>query len=640
MATLGTPTYYRAGSSGASTCIGYESDKNRVVRFSFTTGNNGATSISISVTAGTISHQQGADVTTIPFYVGTSSSSHANANKASGSAVTGYIYGSGGKAYSGSANVVLKANTTYYLWFFPNSTTYGWSYWHNNSYYYTDATTSGTSKYSLTISAGTGSTITVNRTYSKVGLSTGDLSNNSTIYNGDKLKITFTPNTNYKLLTHTVNGSTFTSGNTKEVSGANISVASTAQVLASSVGATDANIGSVSTITVTKYNSGYYHTLQYSFEGLSGYITSSGSTQASATRYQTASVPFTIPTSFYAKIPNSKTGTCTITCKTYANSTTSTQLGNSTTVKITVTATGTPTVTGSVVDTNSTTIALTGDASRLIRYKSTAKCTLTATPKNSASISEVKIAGATVTGTNNNGVVTATKSFTNTSSSSFSLYAKDSRGYNQTITASASDMVAYVVLTCNPVLYRTTPTGSEISLDLSGNWYKGSFGAYTNTLTIQYRYKEAGGSYGSWLTIDTTKITKGTSTYRSTNTISLQSYPETDDGGNTVYPGFDYHKDYVVQVRATDGAGGYTLTTATKEVQVNRGIPVFDWGAEDFNFNVPVMLNNVNILNIMYPVGAVYMHGSSTRPAILDSVGTWSSVTTGISGVYAWKRTA
>lgn len=111
--------------------------------------------------------------------------------------------------------------------------------------------------------------------------------------------------------------------------------------------------------------------------------------------------------------------------------------------------------------------------------------------------------------------------------------------------------------------------------------------------------------------MNTNLITKGTKSYRSTSTLSLQSYPTTDDDGNTVYEGFDYHTDYVFEVKVYDGASSYALTTVTKTVNVPRGIPVYDWGENDFNFNVPVMLNNVNILNIMYPVGAVYMHSRS-----------------------------
>lgn len=479
--------------------------------------------------------------------------------------------------------------------------------------------------YTLTVKAATGSTISVNRTYSGYA-DTGAITHGTRLYYNDMLKITFTASTNYMVVTHTVNGATFTSGNTHKVS-SDVAVVATAQVLASTVGATDANIGATSTITVTKYNTSYYHTLEYEFGSLSGYITSSGDVSSSASRFSNTSIAFTLPTSFYAQIPNSTTGTCTITCRTYSSRTSSTQLGNATTCQFTATAANSkPTVVGTVTDTDAVTVALTGDSSKLIRYRSNAQCSIVATPKNSSSIKAVKICGSTVTGTTQNGIVSASKSYNNTSRTSFAFVATDSRGYETSVTTTPT-VINYIELSCDPIMYRPAPTGSEIKLSISGNFFRGSFGAYSNTLTLQYCYKEAGGSYGSWHTIDSTLITIGTSSYRSKSDISVGTE-------------FDYHKDYFFKIRAIDGAGGYNLTSLTKEVQVNRGIPVFDWGSDDFNVNVNLMLKNINILDIMYPVGSVYMHSSNTIPGVLADIGTWESITTGISGIYALKRTA
>lgn len=479
--------------------------------------------------------------------------------------------------------------------------------------------------YTLGVQAETGSTISVNRTYSGYA-NTGVITNGARLYYNDMLKITFTASDNYMVVTHTVNGATFTSGNTHTVS-SDVNIIATAQVLASTVGATDANIGAASTITVTKYNTSYYHTLEYKFGSLSGYITSSGGVSSSASRFSNTSIAFTVPTSFYAQIPSAPAGTCTITCRTYSSQTSSTQLGDATTCTFTATAANSnPTVAATVTDTDSVTVALTGDSSKLIRYRSNAQCSIVATPKNSSSITSVKICGLAITGTTQNGVVTASRNYNNTSTTSFTFTATDSRGYETSVTNTPT-VINYIELSCDPIMYRPTPTGSEIKLSISGNFYRGSFGAYTNTLTLQYCYMEAGGSYGDWHTIDSSLITIGTSSYRSKTDISVGTE-------------FDYHKDYFFKIRAIDGAGGHNLTNLIKGVQVNRGIPVFDWGADDFNVNVDLMLKNVNILNIMYPVGAVYMHSGNTIPTVLSDIGTWSSVTTGISGIYAWKRTA
>lgn len=83
--------------------------------------------------------------------------------------------------------------------------------------------------FSLSINAGTGSTITVNRTSSPLqGAVTGDLSNGSTIYYNDVLKITFSAKTGYNLATTKVNGNN-PSGDSYTVTGA-VSVVSTASL--------------------------------------------------------------------------------------------------------------------------------------------------------------------------------------------------------------------------------------------------------------------------------------------------------------------------------------------------------------------------------------------------------------------------
>lgn len=451
-----------------------------------------------------------------------------------------------------------------------------------------DLTTIAT--YTLSISAGAGSSITVSRTSSGYA-GTGNISSGTRLYYGDKLKITFSPNKNYRLLTTTVNGSAFTSGNTHTVA-SNVSVTSTAQILASDVGATNANIGSVSTITITKYNSGYCHSLQYSFGGLIGYITSSGGVQSTETKFSETSVAFTVPTDFYAKIPNAKTGTCTITCRTYSSSSSTTVLGSATTCAFTVTATGAPLVSGTVIDMNASTVALTGNSSTLIRYRSSPRCTITATPKNSSSISNVKICGSAVSGaTGSDGVVTAEKIYSDASYTSYEFFATDSRGYSTSKIVSPT-IVSYMELTCSPVISRPTPTGNSIVMSASGALYRGSFGAAPNELILDYRYKTTDGSYSSWHTIPSSSISIGSTKY------TLTEFSLGVD--------FDYKVSYVFQIRARDGGTvdgtRYTLSTVTKTIEVQKGIPIFDWGENDFAFHVPVQMDGYPISGLPSPV--------------------------------------
>ena len=126
---------------------------------------------------------------------------------------------------------------------------------------------------------------------------------------------------------------------------------------ASTVSCSTANIGSNATITINRASSSFTHTLSYTFGSLDGTI---------VTKTSKTSVPWTIPTTFYARIPNSKSGTGTITCDTYNGST---KIGTKTcTFTATVSESASkPTLSPTVVDNNSTTIALTGDNTKFIK---------------------------------------------------------------------------------------------------------------------------------------------------------------------------------------------------------------------------------------------------------------------------------
>lgn len=106
--------------------------------------------------------------------------------------------------------------------------------------------------FTLSINAGTGSSITVKRTSSQQsGASLTTLSNGAIIYYFDQLQISFGSSTGYNLDTHTVNSANFTSGDTYSVTGA-VSVISTATVQSWELLIQE---GAGSTITVTRTSS-------------------------------------------------------------------------------------------------------------------------------------------------------------------------------------------------------------------------------------------------------------------------------------------------------------------------------------------------------------------------------------------------
>ena len=227
---------------------------------------------------------------------------------------------------------------------------------------------------------------------------------------------------------------------------------------ASSVTATDANIGSASTININRASSNFTHTLTYSFSGLSGTI---------ATKTSSTSVGWTVPTNFYQKIPNSSSGTVTITCDTYSGET---KIGTkTTTMTISVPESSHPVIdSATAIDTNATTVALTGSNKRLVNYKSTVKLSVTGRCLNYAGFSKLREnnlndISATKTTSGGTTTVTGTKTYTNNTLTQFKICLVDTRNkvsdYKILNQANSSFVVVpYVPLTINAEFKRTTPT--------------------------------------------------------------------------------------------------------------------------------------------------------------------------------------
>lgn len=357
----------------------------------------------------------------------------------------------------------------------------------------------------------------------------------------------------------------------------------------STVSATDANIGSVSSIYINAKSSAFSHGLLVTFGSLSFYLDGNGNPSSSYVTFMQRTVPFRLPDSFYAQIPNSATGEVTLTLWTHTDKDHYFDPQTTTFTATAAAALCAPTVNATCQDANEKTLALTGNADALVRYASTASGSLSVASRNSASIKRITVAGREVP-------LNATSySITNVETNKVTITATDSRGYSTTQTIEKT-LVPYVQLTCNILrANRPVPSSNEAQIEIAGQYFAGNFGAADNTLTLKYQNPS-----GDWVavtpTIDTAK-----NTYTASITV----------------PDLDYRQAFSIPVQAED-----KLFTATNTAQIMAGVPSFYWTKEFFQLNVPLRLNGENILSKVYPVGSIYMSLSSTDPKTLFG-GTW-----------------
>lgn len=312
----------------------------------------------------------------------------------------------------------------------------------------------------------------------------------------------------------------------------------------STVSATNEYIEDNCLITISRKSSSFTHTLKYTFGSLSGTI---------ATKTSSTSVNFSLPHAFYAQLGStgtSKSGT--ITCETFSGST---SLGSN---SCTFTAYANPQncqpyFPNAKVTIDTTSQNLTGSAKKAIRGYTDVSVVIGGAALNSATLSKQSVK-------NGGKTLTANGSFTDITDGVFEFSATDSRGYTGTYKETLT-MVPYVKLTAN--LDVRIGVDGTADITIRGNYFNESFGAVANYITPQYRYKYPGGEWSSWMYVN----------------------PEFDGDRYTAAGedwGFDYGSVYIFQARATDALG----TVTTKEIEVT-GKPIFDWGENDFNFNVP-----------------------------------------------------
>lgn len=290
-----------------------------------------------------------------------------------------------------------------------------------------------------------------------------------------------------------------------------------------------------------------------------------------AEKTDSAVIPWTIPQSLCREIPESREDICTIFCTYYSGDAPLGTVMCQCVLRIDENAVA-PVLQGYIEDINEATLALTGDASRLVRYYSDARVTGRCEAVEGAHITLYGVTHSGSTYTENPVTVCGVEN------GLFQFYAVDSRGVTAACDVEA-EVIPYVKLTCN--LSDNKPDGNgTMTVKVSGNYFNGSFGAEENTLWVQYRYKVAGDAYGDWLDME---VTPNARTYQAVAALT----------------GLDYKTAYTFQARAVDALAQIDSVEYTV-----KAMPVFDWDENDFNVNGTLKINDEPVADYVVSCGS------------------------------------
>lgn len=249
---------------------------------------------------------------------------------------------------------------------------------------------------------------------------------------------------------------------------------------ASSVKASNVNMGSATKITIFRASSSFTHTLTYKFGNASGMI---------ASKTSSTSVSWTPPVSLASQIPSAVSGICTITCDTYSGST---KVGSKT-------CTHTLTVPSSVKPTigNLSVTRVDGDVPSswgiYVQTKSKASIQITgAAGSYGSSVKSYSISGGGYSGTAD----TLTTGFLNTSGMiTFTATVTDSRGRVSNVKTTSISVVDYAPPYINSVVSQRALSNGTLNDD--GTYIRGvvSFGYSScggkNPLSCSQFYKKS-----------------------------------------------------------------------------------------------------------------------------------------------------
>lgn len=372
------------------------------------------------------------------------------------------------------------------------------------------------------------------------------------------------------------------------------------------------------TMSVTVYNTSYTHTLVLKNGSTTVLTISSLSlTNGSNTITLTASQRSTV----LAAMSSVKSFTGTFELTTYSGSTQIGTTSSKTATVQTTAANSAPTFSGfTYADTNSTSVAVTGNDQILIQAVSTLVITAAAaTAKNGATISSYSAVAGSATASSTTTTITVGK-VSNSGTVAVVVTAIDSRGYTTSTTVNITVIAYEAISITNYSARRVNEVEDTIQAAISGNIKAVTIGgANKNSLKYaRYRYrKTSASSWSSWVYV--------TSSTSSTDTSFSYSNNELVD----LDADYSYYLEFRVDDQLTYDSVTITIAQGTpllafrrKKVGINKREP-----ASALDVDGVIMMNGYNVLGFIEALGSTEDFNDLTAPGIYTQATTANAST-------------